>query len=174
LAPRSSVVCRRALEQIQGLRMWKQLWKTWTIDKPAAFGDLLWDVFVVQFAAFLDRLTVRRIIAFIPVLILVLAYAHSIPIPPELMLVGDVLAYIDIFSVLFLLGVMSRVTTVLFIVKLAATSAARWAIMLRDGLRRTDLRHRREGGARSRKRLTGRAKANDDGRAVIIQGVAWA
>ena len=80
--------------------MWKQLWKKWTIDKPAVFGDWLWEVLVVQLAAFLDRLTLRRVIAFIPVLILVLAYAHRIPIPPELMLVGDFLAYIDIFSVL--------------------------------------------------------------------------
>ncbi len=31
--------------------MWKQIWKKWTVDKPAAFGDLLWEVFVVQFAA---------------------------------------------------------------------------------------------------------------------------
>ena len=60
--------------------MLKQLWKKWTIDKPAAFGDLLWEVLVVQFAAFLDRLTLRRIIAFIPVIILIVAYAHSMPI----------------------------------------------------------------------------------------------
>src|SRR5450755_4872696 len=110
--------------------MWKQLWTTWTVDKPAAFGELLWDVLVVQFAAFLDRLTVRRMIAFIPVLILVLAYAHSIPIPPELMLVGDLLAYIDIFSVLFLLGVLSRVATILFIVKQVSARIAGLAINL--------------------------------------------
>ena len=54
----------------------------------------------MQFAAWLDRLTLRQIIAFIPVVILVLAYYHSIPIPPELMLVGDVLAYIDIFRMM--------------------------------------------------------------------------
>src|SRR5712672_2178992 len=97
--------------------MWKQLWKTWTIDKPAAFGDWLWDVFVVQLAAWLDRLTLRRIIAFIPVLILILAYLHRIPIPPELILLGDLLAYIDIFSMIFLLSILSRVTTLLFVVK---------------------------------------------------------
>jgi hypothetical protein len=64
--------------------MWKMLWQKWTIDKPAILGDWLWDVLVVQLAAFLDRLTVRRAIAFIPGIILVLAYCHSIPIPPEL------------------------------------------------------------------------------------------
>jgi hypothetical protein len=73
--------------------MLKRLWKTWTVDKPAAFGDLLWEVLVVQLAAWLDRLTVRRIIALIPFVILILAYAHRIPVPPELMLVGDLLAY---------------------------------------------------------------------------------
>jgi hypothetical protein len=63
--------------------MWKRFWRKWMVDKPAAFGGGLWDVLVVQFAAFLGRLTAREVIAFIPVLILVLAYAHSIPIPPN-------------------------------------------------------------------------------------------
>jgi hypothetical protein len=118
--------------------MWKQLCKKWTLDKPAAFGDWLWDVFVVQLAAFLDRLTLRQVIAFIPVLILVLAYAHSIPIPPELMLVGDVLAYIDIFSVIFLLGIMSRAATILFILKQAAEHAVRLARSLLAGMKRLE------------------------------------
>jgi len=41
------------------------------------------------------------------------------------MLVGDLLAYIDIFSVLFLLGVLSRIATVLFIIKQASALAGR-------------------------------------------------
>ena len=81
--------------------MWKALWKKWTIDKPALAGDWLWDVFVVQLAAYLDRLTWRQVVAFIPVLILVLAWYHKIPLPPELLLLGDLLAYIDIFSAVF-------------------------------------------------------------------------
>jgi len=153
--------------------MWKRLWQTWTVDKPAACGDLLWDVFVVQFAAFLDRLTLRQIIAFIPVLVLVLAYAHSIPIPPELMLVGDVLAYLDIFSAMFLLGLMSRVTTVMFVVKQAAMCLARSAMIVRAGLQRLDRRHRRESGAKTRTRGIGWAKKDDDEH-VVIHAVAWA
>src|SRR5437016_13639520 len=97
--------------------MWKQLWQKWTLDKPAAFGDLLWEVFIVQLAAFLDRLTLRRIIALIPIPILFLAYAHNIPIPPELMLLGDLLAYVDIFSVIFLLSIMRRRKDVLYMHK---------------------------------------------------------
>ena len=63
--------------------MWKTLWQKWTIDKPAALGDWLWDVFVVQLAALLDRLTLRKIIALIPIVILILAYDHQIPLPPH-------------------------------------------------------------------------------------------
>lgn len=153
--------------------MWKALWKKWTLDKPAVLGDWLWDVFVVQLAAFLDRLTLRRIIAFIPVVILVLAYYHSIPLPPELMLVGDLLAYIDIFSVLFLLGILSRAATILFILKQAAARVERLACSLVTQARRLDFRHRRERGSQGRKRLTGRSAKDDDG-PVIAGGLAWA
>jgi hypothetical protein len=147
--------------------MWKELWNKWTIDKPAALGDWLWDVFVVQLAALLDRLTLRKIIALIPVVILILAYAHRIPIPPELMLVGDLLAYIDIFSVLFLLGVLSSAATILFVVKRATRRAARLVTGLPEGMRRLDFRHRRESGAKNRKRLTDRGKDDDDRHVVI-------
>jgi hypothetical protein len=153
--------------------MWKTLWQKWTIDKPAALGDWLWDVFVVQLAAFLDRLTLRKVIAFIPVVILILAYDHQIPIPPTLMLVGDLLAYIDIFSMLFLLGVLSRIETISFIVKQATARAARLVSGLLEGVQRLDFRHRREGGVRNRRRLTRRARDDEDG-PIVIHGAAWA
>ncbi len=153
--------------------MLKALWKKWTIDKPAAFGDLLWDVFVVQLAAFLDRLTLRRIIAFIPVVILVLAYYHSIPIPPELMLLGDFLAYIDIFSVLFLLGVLSRVATIVFIARQVSARIAGLAASLTARARRLDFRHRRTPGTGGRKRLTTR-QGHDDDEPAMAGGLAWA
>jgi hypothetical protein len=150
--------------------MWKALWKKWSIDKPAILGDWLWDIFVVQLAALLDSLTWREVVAFVPVVILTFAYYHRIPIPPELMLFGDVLAYIDIFSALLLLSVLTRAATVLFIVRQATACVAR---LLLEGMRRLDFRHRREGGAKNRKRLTNRAKDDDD-EPVVIQGVAWA
>ena len=42
-----------------------------TYEVPLAIGDALWEVLVVQLAALLDRLTVRKVIAFIPVVILI-------------------------------------------------------------------------------------------------------
>ena len=152
--------------------MFKQLWKKWTVDKPAAFGDLLWKIFVVQLAALLDRLTLRQIIAFIPVVILVLAYAHSIPIPPELMLIGDVLAYIDIFSVILLLSILGRVTALWLFAKQAAEHSVKLASRVLVGVQYFDFRRRREGNMRSRKRLTGRTKSDDEYPAV--EGLAWA
>jgi hypothetical protein len=127
----------------------------------------------VQLAACLDRLTLRQIIAVIPAVILILAYAHRIPVHPGFMLVGDLLAYIDIFSVLFLLGVLSRVATILFIMKQATARAATLICGILERVRRLDFRHRREVGARNRKRLTRRAK-DDDGEHVVIHGAAWA
>jgi len=155
-----------------GELMWKQLWKKWTLDKPAAFGDLLWEVFVVQLAAFLDHLTVRQVIAFIPIPIVFLAYAHNIPLPPELMLLGDFLAYIDVFSVIFLLGIVSRTETILFILKRTADFALHLARGLRAGLQRRDFRHRREAGARRRGGTRRARNASDDAAAVC--GLAWA
>lgn len=153
--------------------MWKAFWRKWTIDKPAILGDWLWDVLVVRLAAFLDRMTFRQIVAFIPVVILVVAYYHSIPIPPELLLVGDLLAYIDIFSMLFLLGILSRVTTLLFVGKRALASVGQFARNLMSVARRLDFRHRREQSGRRRKRMANRSKKRDD-EPLVAGGMAWA
>jgi hypothetical protein len=128
----------------------KQWWQRWTYEVPLAIGDALWEALVVQLAALLDRLTVRKVIAFIPVVIIVLAYYHRIPIPPELMLIGDFLAYIDIFSVVVLLGVLSRVTTILFVVRQAAARIALFAGSVVAHAQ--DVRHRRERSTSSRPR----------------------
>jgi hypothetical protein len=152
--------------------MWKQIWRKWTIDKPAAFGDWLWEVFVVEFAAFLDRLTLRQVIAFIPVVILVVAYAHRIPIPPELMLVGDILAYIDVFSIFLLLSLIGRAATIFYVVRQAAEHLLELVRHARIRLRRPDSRHRRADGARKPRRLIVRAKKDDD--LAPIFGIAWA
>ena len=40
----------------------KNWWRKWSYEIPLAFGDALWEVLVVQFADFLSRLTVRRVL----------------------------------------------------------------------------------------------------------------
>ncbi|HEY5068087.1 MAG TPA: hypothetical protein VIJ04_25085 [Xanthobacteraceae bacterium] len=111
-------------------------------------------------------------VAFIPVVILIVAYAHSIPIPPELILVGDLLAYIDIFSMILLLSLLARAATILYMVRQAAEYMLRLASRARIRLR-PDSRHRRVGGAAKRRRWIARAKDDDDGRSPV-HGMAWA
>src|SRR5665213_698644 len=152
--------------------MWKRFWRKWTVDRPAALGDWLWQILVVELAAFLDRLTLRQVVAFIPVVILIVAYAHSIPLPPELMLVGDLLAYIDIFSMILLLSLLARAATILYLIRQAAHHMRELVSRARFRLR-PDSRHRRLGGAGNRKRWIVRAKDDDDG-PVAVYGMAWA
>jgi hypothetical protein len=151
----------------------KDWWRRWSYEIPLAIGDALWEVLVVQFAAFLDRLTWRKVVACIPIVILAVAYHHSIPIPPELMLVGDLLAYIDIFSVVFLLGVLARFTTIMFIMKQAASRAAELAARTLGRLQRIDLRHRREPGSAARPRRRPDRSEDDRGLGVRGLGAAW-
>jgi hypothetical protein len=152
--------------------MWKRFWRTWTVDKPGALGDWLWEILVLEFAALLDRLTLRQVVAFIPVVILIVAYAHSIPLPPELMLVGDLVAYIDIFSMIMLLSLLARAATILYVIRQAAEHirecVSRACIRLRP-----DSRHRRLGGPVKRRRWIRPAKDDDDGRTPIY-GMALA
>lgn len=152
----------------------KQWWRKCTYEVPLAIGDALWEVLVVQLAALLDRLTVRKVIAFIPVVILIWAYYHSIPIPPELMLIGDLLAYIDIFSVLFLVGVLSRVTTILFVVKQVAARIATVAGHIITQSQRLDVRHRRQRGAPTRPRRKPAPREEDRAYDVVWTQLALA
>jgi hypothetical protein len=153
--------------------MWKALWQKWTIEKPAALGDWLWDVFVVQFAGLLDRLTLRQVAVYIPLVILFFAYAHDVPVSPALIFLGDLIAYIDIFAVLVLIGILSRVATVVFIAREAISRVAKLTASVMAQARRLDVRHRRERGAKGRKWLSGRAD-NDDDQPVVLGTFAWA
>ena len=55
-------------------------WRKWSYEIPLAFGDALWAVLVVQFADFLSRLTIGRVLEFIAIAILVMAFAQTAPI----------------------------------------------------------------------------------------------
>ena len=147
--------------------MWRNLWQKWTIDKPAALGDWLWNVFVAPLFAFLSGLTWRRVVALAPLVFVIVAYAYRIPVPPELALLGDLLAYIDVFSILILLGLLSRMTTIVFVLKQMASHVLRLIGRLQVAIRRLDSRHRREGGARRWVRPNSRPRNDDDDHAAV-------
>ena len=152
--------------------MKKNWWWRWTVERPAAFGDWFWLVLVVLPADFLDRLTLRKIIAFVPVVILAIAFAHNIPLPPEILFLGDALAYLDILTIVFLLAAIGRAGAILYFVRQVVGNTARaLAKALMPAIRRADFRHRRGNGAITRKRLLGSLKKPDDDCGPLHWGV---
>ena len=58
----------------------KNWWRTWSYEIPLAFGDALWEVLVVQFADFLSRLTLRRVVEFVAIAILAMIRSQTPPV----------------------------------------------------------------------------------------------
>jgi hypothetical protein len=58
---------------------------------------------VVQFAAFLDRLTIRKVIEFVAIAMLAIAFAQTFPIDLAILFAGDTLMYLE-FLVAFRLA----------------------------------------------------------------------
>jgi hypothetical protein len=88
------------------------------------------------------------------------------------MLVGDVLAYLDIFSVIMLVSVVGRASTILCVLRRAADHLLGLVNDARAVLLRPDSRHPRI-TSRSRRRSNTRSKTDDDGD-VFLHGIAWA
>ena len=75
--------------------MVKNWWRKWSYEIPLAIGDALWEVLVVRFAAFLDRLTLRKAIEFVVIAMLVMAFAQTLPIDLAILFAGDTLMYLE-------------------------------------------------------------------------------
>ena len=78
----------------------KDWWRKWSYEIPLAFGDALWEVLVVQFAAFLGGLTLRRVLEFIAIAMLAMAFAQTFPIDLAILFAGDTLMYLEILVVI--------------------------------------------------------------------------
>ena len=74
------------------VRKW---WRKWTYEVPLAFSDALWDICVVQFADFLDHLTLRKAIELVLIFMLALAFAQSLPFELAYLFAGDTLMYLE-------------------------------------------------------------------------------
>jgi hypothetical protein len=73
----------------------KDWWRKWSYEIPLAFGDALWEILVVQFAAFLDRLTIRKVIEFVLIAMLAMAFAQTFPFDLAILFAGDTLMYLE-------------------------------------------------------------------------------
>ena len=78
----------------------KNWWRKWSYEIPLAFGDALWAVLVVQFADFLSRLTLRRVVEFIAIAILAMAFAQTFPIDLAILFAADTFMYLEIVVVI--------------------------------------------------------------------------
>ncbi len=73
----------------------KKLWQRWSYEIPLAIGDALWEVLVVQFADFLDRLTIRKVVEFVAIALLVMAFIQTLPLDLAILFAGDTLMYLE-------------------------------------------------------------------------------
>jgi hypothetical protein len=73
----------------------KKLWQKWSYEIPLAIGDVLWEVLVVQFADFLDRLTIRKVVEFVAIALLVMAFIQTLPFDLAILFAGDILTYLE-------------------------------------------------------------------------------
>lgn len=104
--------------------------------------------------------------------ILVIAFAHNIPLPPEILFVGDALAYLDMLTIVFLLAAIGRAGAILYFVRQMVGKAARGLAKARMPVfPRADSRHRRANSAIGRKRLFGQSKKQDDDCGPLHWGV---
>jgi hypothetical protein len=143
-------------------------WQKWTIDKPAALGDWLWIVFVVQFAAFLDQLTFRRVLEIFAITLLALFFVQTFPIDLAFLFAGDILMYLEIVALASLVAASVRVKALLHY--LAQSSKNRWNVTV-NAIYRLALRTRTSCQRRTRTRIAiaCRAKDSTDDRSVV----AW-
>ena len=73
----------------------KNWWRKWSYQIPLMIGDALWEVLVVQFAAFLDRLTIRKVIEFVVIAMLAMAFAQTFPFDLAILFASDTLMYLE-------------------------------------------------------------------------------
>jgi hypothetical protein len=145
-------------------------WRKWSYEIPLAIGDALWEVLVVQFADFLSRLTIRRVLEFITIAILAMAFAQTFPIDLAILFAGDTLMYLEIVVVIRLTAGGELVQHML---RLAARLAQFAIRVLRAAISQPVSRINRLGERHNPARATkprDRSDQSDDGRGF---GATW-
>ena len=103
----------------------KNWWQKWSYEIPLATGDALWEVLVVQFADFLGRLTIRRVLEFFVIAMLAMAFAQTFPIDLAILFAGDTLMYLEIVVIVRLAAGREHVQAMLRIAVRVARVALR-------------------------------------------------
>jgi hypothetical protein len=144
--------------------------RKWSYEIPLVLGDALWEVLVMQFAAFLSRLTLRRVLEFVVIALLAIAFAQTFPIDLAILFAGDTLMYLEIVVIIRLAAgrelilQMSRIAVQLARIAMRALTAA----VSQPVSRINRLRERRTLARPVRPRRA--SERSDDGEGF---GVAW-
>ena len=148
----------------------KKLWQKWSYEIPLAIGDALWEVLVVQFAAFLDRLTVRKVVEFVAIALLVMAFVQTLPIDLAILFAGDTLMYLEfVVAIRLAAGKLHFQEMLRLALRLARFAMRVLDAAIRQPVSRLNRLRERRNVARSAKprRISDRS---DDDRGV---GIAW-
>jgi hypothetical protein len=139
-----------------------------TIDWLRALGSWLWANFVVAIMAFLDRLTFRRIVFYVGILIIAMAATQLLSIDLAIIFAGDAMFYFEIASAVYLVAARGHVRQALQI----AARVIRQAVQnLPNTFSRFGSRQRRNDNALDRKKGTDNPKCSDDEPAAWIGGI---
>jgi hypothetical protein len=147
----------------------KKLWRKWSYEIPIALGDLLWEVLVVQFATFLDRLTLRKVIEFVAIAVLVMAFIQTLPFDLAILFAGDILTYLEFMvamrlaaGVMHVRAIWNQITRFARLVLRALNAAVRLPTLMLGRLR-----ERRTSAASKPRRIS---DASDDDDVAIAWG----
>jgi len=151
----------------------KNWWRKWSYEIPLAFGDALWEVLVVQFADFLSRLTVRRVLEFIAIALLVMAFVQTAPIDLAFLFAGDTLMYLEFVVIVRLAAGKAHI---LHALHLAARLVRFTAHMASGAIDRsmTAINRRRERRNPARPAKPRLSDPSDDGSGFAAAWGAWA
>jgi hypothetical protein len=148
----------------------KNWWRKWSYEIPLAFGDALWEVLVVQFADFLSRLTLRRVVEFVAIAILAIAFAQTFPIDLAILFAGDTLMYLEIVVILRLAAGREHI---LHMARIAAQPVRFAMRVLRTAISLPVARINRLRERRKLARLTKPRPASDQSDEDRGVGIAW-
>lgn len=101
------------------------LWQKLTIDWPCALGDWLWVALVVAPAAFLDRLSFKRVVLLAVLLLAVITFAQIVTIDVAFIWAGDMTVYFDIASAVILIAARGHARQVFRTIERQVREAAR-------------------------------------------------
>jgi len=135
------------------------------IEWLAALSDRLWTNLVAAVAAFLDRLTFRRIVLFVGLMVLAAAFAQVFTADLAIIFAGDMMLYLEVASAVMLIAARAHFRQILPIVAEAIRKSLRKPS---NALRRLGNRQRRNANATKHKGARDGTRQSDD------EPAAWA